>query len=94
LLLVMRAHREPAYEDRRTVAPAGSPALQGASRIPAQLNESESAQGQGILLPLFPQMTGEEQSRVVGALRESLAPVRRDPKHEAERLPESGSTRP
>ena len=70
---IMCTHLEPTYGGQPPAASAGNSALQGASRIPAQLNESESAQGQGILLPLFPQMTSEEQSRVVGALRGSLA---------------------
>jgi perosamine synthetase len=54
---IMLAHTEPAY----------------AGRPPAQpLQHSECASARSVLLPLYPQMTSEEQDRVLGALfRES-----------------------
>src|SRR5258708_30757938 len=54
---IMCAHREPAY-----------PARTWSSRNQT-LHESERAQDECILLPLYPQMTGEEQDRVIDSLR-------------------------
>ena len=51
---IMCSHREEAYKD----LVLGHP-----------LPESERAQDQCILLPLYPQMTHEEQTRVANALR-------------------------
>jgi dTDP-4-amino-4,6-dideoxygalactose transaminase len=69
---VMCSHREPAYQ-----APgswkcwkAGCEMQDG--RCPA-LAESERAQEHGIILPLFHQMTDDEQQTVVQALGEALA---------------------
>src|SRR4051794_22056685 len=56
---VMNAHREPAYAD------AGS--WKG-----GPLPNSEYAQEHGILLPLYPQMTTEEQDRVASALANAM----------------------
>jgi perosamine synthetase len=56
---VMCSHREPVY---RECAPA-----QG-------LPESEAAQERCIILPLYPQMTAEEQERVADALARACAP--------------------
>ena len=52
---VMNAHREPAYAD-------------AASWNGGPLPNSEYVQDHGILLPLYPQMTTEEQDRVASAL--------------------------
>jgi perosamine synthetase len=57
---VMNAHREPAY-------PAGS------WRAAGPLTRSEHAQDTVIILPLFHQMTDEEQQRVVAALKRSVS---------------------
>ena len=57
---VMCSHREKAY--------AG---VEGARRHP--LPNSERAQDRGVMLPLFPQMTEEEQDRVVEALERACA---------------------
>lgn len=55
---IMCAHREPPY--------ASSPRRHDLSR-------SEQAQDQSIILPLYPQMTEDEQLRVVEALRAACA---------------------
>lgn len=55
---IMCAHLEPAYAD-------------AALRFP--LPRSEAAQREVILLPLFPQMTADEQQTVVRALHDALA---------------------
>jgi perosamine synthetase len=55
---IMCAHREEAYKD---FAP------------PQPLSLSENAQDHCILLPLYPQMTEDEQRRVVEALRQAVA---------------------
>lgn len=53
---VMLAHREPAYAGHAN---------------PAPLHHSEAASDRSLLLPLYPQMTREEQDSVVGALFET-----------------------
>jgi perosamine synthetase len=58
---VMNAHREAAY-------PPGS------WSAPGDLRNSEVARDTTVMLPLYPQMTDEEQDRVVRALRSALAP--------------------
>lgn len=60
---VMNAHREPAY-------PPGS------WRAAGSLTRGEQAQDSVIVLPLYHQMTGEEQDRVVSTLARATAPVR------------------
>ena len=69
---IMCAHREPAYEREpwscgKGPGPCGCPA-----RNCALLRESESAQDQTILLPLFHLMTPEEQGRVATALETAV----------------------
>jgi dTDP-4-amino-4,6-dideoxygalactose transaminase len=66
---IMCAHREPAYADpatwrcaQKTCAP---------SRNCPNLKESERAQNQGVILPLFSQMTEEQQGQVAHALRQA-----------------------
>jgi len=56
---VMCSHREPAYQG-------------GRYRAAGPLAESESAQGHTMILPLFHQMTTEEQDRVVSTLEHAL----------------------
>jgi dTDP-4-amino-4,6-dideoxygalactose transaminase len=53
---IMCSHREPAYAD-------------GSYRH--ELVESESAQDESVLLPLYPGMTPAEQVHVVSALRKA-----------------------
>lgn len=55
---IMCSHREPAYRD---------------TRLRYDLAHSEQAQDHCILLPLYPQMTAEEQERVALALRRAVA---------------------
>lgn len=63
---VMCAHREPPYVDGRSRRNSGG---EGASRARfAELTESERAQDHAIALPLYPQMTEDEQDRVVETL--------------------------
>ncbi len=56
---IMCSHREPVY--REAARPGGLP-------------ESEAAQEHCIILPLYPQMTSEEQERVADALARACAP--------------------
>jgi len=58
---VMSSHREAACAD----LPLRQP-----------LPQSEAASDHCILLPLFPQMTGDEQARVAASLRHACTPVR------------------
>jgi perosamine synthetase len=57
---IMCAHRELAYQD-------------GDFRAAGTLRESERAQDCSIIVPLFHQMTSEQQDRVVAALAHALA---------------------
>jgi len=57
---VMNAHREPAY-------PPGS------WRAPGPLTRGEQAQDTAIVLPLYHQMTDEDQQRVVAALKRAVS---------------------
>jgi len=57
---VMNVHREPAY-------PPGTWRQAGA------LTQSEQAQDTAIVLPLYHQMTTDEQDRVVAALRRAVS---------------------
>jgi perosamine synthetase len=64
---VMCAHREPPYRSARCVASGG--AAGQASALPV----SEQAQDHTLLLPLFHEMTSEQQDAVVEALRSAVA---------------------
>jgi len=66
---IMCAHREAPYADSE-VSCSNRLRLGG-------LDESERAQDQSILLPLYPQMTDVEQSRVVQVLSSALRKIRR-----------------
>jgi dTDP-4-amino-4,6-dideoxygalactose transaminase len=59
---VMNAHREPAYP-------------QGTWRAAGRLTRGEQAQDTVIVLPLYHQMTGDDQQRVVTALRRAVSPA-------------------
>jgi dTDP-4-amino-4,6-dideoxygalactose transaminase len=64
---IMCAHREPAYSDPaswRCVQPQCAP-----SQHCPNLIESEKAQDHGIILPLFSELTQQQQEHVVTALR-------------------------
>jgi perosamine synthetase len=74
---VMCAHREPAYVREPWASAA---AQSGCHRSPGGytgLDESEKAQDQTIILPLFHQMTEEEQDNVVAALQDACRGCRR-----------------
>lgn len=58
---IMCVHREPAYETRFW-------------RCNGSLNHSENAQDTGLVLPLYPQMSEDEQDCVISALKSVLAP--------------------
>jgi perosamine synthetase len=66
---IMCSHREPAYINGEPWSCGNGP---GNCNCPpgscSRLLESEKAQDQGILLPLYHQMTEEDQDRVVSAL--------------------------
>jgi dTDP-4-amino-4,6-dideoxygalactose transaminase len=64
---IMCAHREPAYADPATWRCA-QPGCEPNADCP-NLRESERAQNEGGILPLFAQMTGDQQQRVASALR-------------------------
>jgi len=66
---IMCSHREPAYALEPWSSGIGPGACGGSSDQCASLLESERAQDQCILLPLFYQMTEEEQDRVVQVLK-------------------------
>jgi perosamine synthetase len=59
---IMCSHREPAY---------------GALALRHKLTHSEQAQDECVLLPLYPQMTVEDQRRVVSALTSAATPRQR-----------------
>ena len=68
---IMCAHLEASYQAPRTwrCAEAG---CKPEGNCP-NLAESERAQREGILLPLFPQMTEDQQQQVAEALRRACA---------------------
>jgi dTDP-4-amino-4,6-dideoxygalactose transaminase len=57
---IMCSHREPAYQG-------------GQYRAAGPLTESEAAQDRTVILPLFHQMTAEEQDRVAASLAAAIA---------------------
>jgi perosamine synthetase len=68
---IMCAHLEPAYRDPTTwrCAQAGCEPGQRCSN----LAESERAQREGVILPLFSQMTEEQQNQVASALSQACS---------------------
>ena len=70
---VMCAHREPAYAHEAWSCGAGPGPCGCPPATCVRLRESERAQDQGILLPLFHQMTDAEQETVARALRAACA---------------------
>jgi perosamine synthetase len=69
---IMCAHLEPAYRDPETWRCAQT-TCKPSGRCP-NLAESERAQREGVILPLFSEMTEEQQDRVVRALRAACSP--------------------
>jgi perosamine synthetase len=68
---IMCAHLEPAYNDSTTWRCAQSGCKPGGSC--PNLAESERAQNEGVILPLFSRMTEDQQSRVALALRQACS---------------------
>ena len=66
---IMCAHLEPAYADRQ--AWRSSQECKGSECC--DLKESERAQREGIILPLFSQITDEQQVRVASVLRDACS---------------------
>jgi perosamine synthetase len=66
---VMCAHREPAYATEEWSCGSGPGACGCAPLTCVRLAQSERAQDQWIVLPLFHQMTEEDQDVVIAALR-------------------------
>jgi dTDP-4-amino-4,6-dideoxygalactose transaminase len=69
---VMCAHREDAYRREFWSCGVSSEACHCAGATCERLRESEQAQDQSIVLPLFHQMTSEDQDAVVDALRRAF----------------------
>ena len=72
---VMCAHREPAFIDREPWLCGATPELMcdHSAGICARLIESVRAQEEGIILPLFDQMTDAQQDHVANSLRAAVA---------------------
>jgi dTDP-4-amino-4,6-dideoxygalactose transaminase len=68
---IMCAHLEPAYHSPAAWR-CSDPGCKPAESCP-RLAESERAQTQGLILPLFAQMTEEQQSQVASALRRACS---------------------
>jgi perosamine synthetase len=68
---IMCAHLEPAYADPASWRCAGG--RNKSSETCPNLAESERAQRQGVILPLFSEMTGDQQARVASALRDACS---------------------
>jgi perosamine synthetase len=67
---IMCSHREPAYP--RSTWSCGVENCECAAGCCQRLRHSEEAQERAIILPLFPQMSLEQQDQVVAALRDAL----------------------
>jgi perosamine synthetase len=70
---VMCSHREPAYRGTPWGCGGGRPACGCAPGVCRQLAESERAQDETIILPLFHDMAESDQERVAALLRALLA---------------------
>lgn len=66
---IMNAHREAAYEKETWSCAGNRPSCGCALRTCRTLRQSEYIQDNAIAIPLFPQMTDDEQTRVIEALR-------------------------
>ncbi len=66
---VMCAHREPAYAKEPWSCGSGPEGCGCTAGVCRRLAASEAAQDQAILLPLFHQMTTDDQERVVNSLQ-------------------------
>lgn len=70
---VMCAHREPAFRNQPWSCGKGPGAYGCAPGTCERLNQSERAQDQAVILPLFHQMAEVDQDQVVAALREACS---------------------
>lgn len=70
---VMCAHREPAFRSQPWSCGKGPGAYGCAPGTCECLNQSERAQDQAVILPLFHQMAEVDQDQVVAALREACS---------------------
>ena len=70
---VMCAHREPAYKTEPWACSASGSQHRCASSTCEKLKESQTAQDRSVILPLFYDMTQDEQDRVVDAFSEACA---------------------
>ena len=68
---VMCAHREPAYGPGTWTCRAGSRSCDCPGGRCQRLVESERAQDEGVILPLFDQLTQADQDRVIACVREA-----------------------
>lgn len=68
---IMCAHREPAYSLQPWSCGLNGASCDCQSGTCARLSQSEQAQDHSIVLPLFPQMTEDDQERVAIALRKA-----------------------
>jgi len=69
---IMCSHREAAYPPGTWTCGGGARGCDCRPGSCRRLRQSEAAQDQTIILPLFPQMTYAEQDRVAAALRRAL----------------------
>jgi perosamine synthetase len=70
---IMCAHREPAYQIEAWACGVAKDACQCQPRSCDRLSESEQAQDRAILLPLFHQMTEQQQDYVIATLKVALS---------------------
>lgn len=70
---IMCAHREPAYAGEPWSRGDGVAGVEDSGQPCARLSESERAQDEAIILPLFHQLADAEQGEVVDALRRACA---------------------
>jgi len=70
---IMCSHREPAYRDGTWSCGRSRTECGCATGSCIELKDSEAAQMQSIILPLYHTMTEEDQERVVSALKASVA---------------------
>ncbi|NLG50273.1 MAG: DegT/DnrJ/EryC1/StrS family aminotransferase [Chloroflexi bacterium] len=70
---IMCAHREPAYQQEPWSCGKGPGNCNCPSGTCAELAESEQAQDKGLLLPLYTQITTEEQDYVIARLAQACA---------------------
>lgn len=70
---IMCSHREPAYRKEPWSCGSGTGSCDCPGGSCVRLTQSEEAQDRTILIPLFHQLTDEDQDRVIDALRAATA---------------------